>query len=323
MPDFDKARANLLAQEIAAAPLLGALPNQAAVRAIVNQPIHVPPGYGMRVLSAPERSGLTDHKDHLLVWEPRSRKHQYVIGVDVSNGEGLDRSVVDVTRVGTLERPDEQVAQFVSDSVEPIDLAYVVAAVGKYYRGSDGLDALVAIECNGFGLGVQAEIIRHIGYNNLFVWQYEDAATMSGRYTQKYGWWTSVRTRPLIIQRYLKAVKTLDPNTGQPDYRINSEFTIDELQDFQTPTGVAWQAEAAPGAHDDCIMAGAIGVHVSQTVQHDSQEETVSDGRKRLAEERRRAIIAGKVLQTGKLDYINSDATIDEMHPDGGEISHY
>jgi hypothetical protein len=285
------------------------------------EPILIPPGRGFKVLGRAARLNLLASGDpldvltnKLLLWEKPRRRHRYVIGVDVSNGQGLDRSCIDVTRVGTLIEPPEQVGQFVSDDIDPADLAGVIDTLGRVFHDRDGIPAMVAIECNGFGLGTQAELIRHHGYTNLYVWQYEDAATASGRYTQKYGWWTSVRTRPLIIQRYIKAVRHVDEATNMPDYVINSPFTIAELADFQTPHA-EWAAEAAPGAHDDCIMAGAISIHVAQTLYFEATEP-LTEQRARLAEERQRRQEAAPVGADGKpikVDYQNCDAAVDEM----------
>jgi hypothetical protein len=290
-------------------------------------PILIPPGRGFRVLTKAERVRLLTEqeplealKNKLLIWEKPRKRQRYVVSADVSNGQGLDRSVLDVTRVGTLREPPEQVAQYVSDDIDPSDLASVIDVVGRVYCDYDSVPALVAIECNGFGLGTQAELIRHHGYTNLYVWQYEDAATAAGRYTQKYGWWTSSRTRPLIIQRYIKAVRHIDEVTGMPEYQINSPFTIAELSDFQTP-GQEWAAEAASGGHDDCIMAGAVGVHVAQTLYFESTEP-MADQRARIAEERQRRDSQATLGPDGKpirVDYQNTDATAEEMTGDYGD----
>lgn len=288
------------------------------------EPIIIPPGYGLRLLPETavaqlasdflatdqpvDRSQYAYLYNKLLVWEPPRKRHRYVLGVDVSGGMGLDRSVVDVARIGTLHEPDEQVAQFVTGSLDPADLAYVIDAAGRFYRDKEGTPALVAIECNGLGMGCQSELIRHLGYSNLFIWQYEDAATVEGRYTRKYGWWTSVRTRPLIVGRYIKAVRSLDPVSGKPDYLINSPLTMEELADFQT-TGALYDASAADGAWDDCIMAGAIAVHVCQTEQFDSQEP-MTEHRRRLNEERARAEEGGQQKTTR--DFRNTDCTYDD-----------
>lgn len=265
-------------------------------RELAAQPLRIPPGFGMRVLRPEERlacltAGSDDGEsdllsglyDKLLVWEAPRKGFLYVISVDVSNGIGLDSSVIDVTRVGTVREPDEQVAQFVTKWVEPDDLAQFIEPIGRLYTGRDQLPAVVAIECNGLGIGTQAQLQKRLGYPNLFIWQTLDARDIGKSFTQRIGWWTTPRSRPIILGRYYHAVKTVDPITGLPDYRINSPHTIRELQTFISP-GPLWMAEAAEGAHDDCIMAGAIGVHIAQEMQ-DMGRETVHDTRKRLNEE--------------------------------------
>jgi hypothetical protein len=272
--------------------------------------VQLDPGYGLRPLSAKARAELDDLEDHLLVWEVPRRQHRYVIGADVSDGINQDRSCIDVTRVATLEEPDEQVAQFVTRRIDPVDLAYYIDAIGRFYRDVDGFEALVAIEVNNHGLATQAELQRHCGYQHFFVWQYEDKRNPANRYSTNIGWYTSVKTRGIILARYRRAVMNLDPITGQPDYRINSPFTMEELKDFQT-TGALWQGEASRGATDDCIMAGAISVHVCQTLYLETSEP-LAEQRHRLQAERQRAGKLSAQMRTRR-DYINTDATYAEL----------
>lgn len=290
-------------------------------RALLNQPLRIPPGHGLRVVPPNERAArLTSEylnedpapRDTLLVWEPPRKNFLYVISVDVSSGLSQDNSVIDVTRVGTTREPDEQVAQFVANTIDETDLAYVIDAVGRFYTGKDGQAALVAIECNGMGISTQNELQRHIGYTNLYIWQYLDAVDGQG-FTSKYGWYTNQRTRPMILQTYMHALKSVDPITGYPDYRINSPYTMHELADFQSP-GPLWAAEAVDGAHDDCIMAGAIGVFVSRMLQQ-TRGETVHDARRRVNQE---VVRASKVaqLRDQKVSFQSTDSSYEGMMGD-------
>jgi len=225
-------------------------------------PLDILPGYGFAKVPRPkwERADLQDLRDRILIFEAPRRGCLYVLSADVGDGVGLDNSVGDVTRVGTVTEPDEQVAQFVSDQIDPTDFAKVLDALGRFYTGSDNLPALAAIEVNGPGIATLSEMNRHLGYDNFFVWQHEDARDPRSRYSARLGFWTSRQSRTIILNRYVKKVKTKDENTGARDYVINSPFTIEELRDFQTSGGV-WQAEADPSdadAHDDCIPPYAL-----------------------------------------------------------------
>lgn len=295
-------------------------------RQILKEPIRIPPGHGLRMVPPHQQAQrfTNDYlgqdpapRDTLLVWEPPRRNHLYVISADISSGLELDNSVVDVTRVGTVRECDEQVAQFVTNTIDETDLAYVIDAVGRFYMGKDGQAALVAIECNGMGLSTQNELQRHIGYTNLYIWQYLDAVD-GHQFTTKYGWYTNQRTRPLILQAYMHALKAVDPTTGYPDYRINSPHTQHELADFQSP-GPLWMAEHTDGGHDDCIFAGAIGVFVARTMQQ-TRGETIHDARKRIHQEAKRAERVAD-LREQQISFQSTDATAEGMM--GNELDSY
>lgn len=280
--------------------------------------LNLPPGYGLSIIPPSswfEEETPTDSAlfDRLLIWEPRQHNSTYVIGVDVSDGLGLDRSVIDVLRVGDFQRPDEQVAQFVTSSIDAITLAYIVDPIGRYFSDDDGTEALLAVETNNHGIGTQGELQRHCGYSNFFIWQYEDSLDPRKRYSRRIGWVTSTRTRPYLLSRYYKALTTYDPRTGLPDYRINSPITISELRDLVTPPGMPLShAEAAPGAYDDAIMAGAISEYVAWTV-HTETSEPLNERRRRLAEEAaRRGEISEKLK--ARRDFQNTDATAEELY---------
>lgn len=279
--------------------------------------ISIPPGYGLIVVP-PDRwfdqgadtDDMTILFDRLLIWEPRLPGHQYVVSVDVSDGMGLDRSVIEVTRVGDMNRPDEQVAQFVTAEVDAISLAYIVDPIGRYYCDDDGMEALLAVETNSHGIGTQGELQRHLGYANFYIWQYEDSLDPRKRHTRRIGWVTSPRTRPQLLSRYFKALTSYDPRTNLPDLIINSPITVSELREFQAPPGMSL-AYAEGATHDDCVMAGAIGEYVCWTIHADSVEPQ-NERRHRLAEEKARKAALSERLQARR-DWANTDATVEEM----------
>lgn len=279
------------------------------------RPFDIPAGYGIRALTPDQVRTLPSLAGFLLVWEAPRRNQLYVISADVADGIGKDRSVVDVTRVGTVKEPEEQVAQFISSSIPPEDLAPIIDVVGRLYTGSDNQPAMVAIEVNNHGLATQAELTRHLGYDNLYVWQYEDTADPAKRMSTRIGWITSKRTRPLIVGRFVKLVRS-------GDYRINSFFTLEEMRDFMTLGDLA-DAEADPTndtAYDDCIMTAAIGLYVCQTLQYE-MGETVADQRRRHFEEHlRRQARAAKEAQP---DFRNTDWSADEMDDYRGAYGDY
>lgn len=273
----------------------------------------IPPGYGFHRLSARELRDRESLMDLLQIYELPRKNHRYVMGVDVSDGLGLDRSVAAVVRMGTVDEPEEEVAQFVSDSTSPYELAYIVEAIGLLYKWPDGLPAMAAIECNNHGLSVQDTLKEHLGYSHFYIWEVLDQADPGKRFTTRIGWMTTPRTRPILLDQFHSAVTRVDPLTGYSDLRLNSPFTIDELRDFQTD-GALWEAEAARGAYDDCIVSTAIAHYVAWRLMGGENEPLADRRRRRREEDLRRA----RLGMVEPVDFRNSDSSATEQKAQQG-----
>lgn len=281
-------------------------------------PLILPSGYGFRTPYPGELLARQSILETLSIWEP-PRRHgarRYVLGVDVSDGLGQDRSVIQVLRMGTIEEPTEQVAEYASDEMLPAGLAYVVQAIGQYYRDEDDIEAMAAIETNSHGLTTQDTLQLHLGYGNFYRWEYLDAADPQGRYSTKVGWYTTPRTRSALLTKLRDAVCTVDAITGLPDLVTHSPYLHDEFKDFQTE-GAVWEAAAAKGANDDRVMALAIGYYVSFRMQA-GESEPLDDRRRRRNEQR--AILATAAKSTDTPDWRNTACAAEEIGlPEGDE----
>ncbi len=279
------------------------------------EPLILPAGYGLHRASALELRERNSLMDLLLMWEaPRQRgQRRYVISADVGDGLGQDRSSIDVIRVGTVEEPQEQVAQYVTEFTAPTELASILYAIGMMYRDQDGVEALAAVETNNHGLSTQDALQQHLGYANHYVWEVLDARNPEDRYTKRIGWMTTNRTRPMILDKLYSALTTLDPITGLPDFVTHSPFLHEELKDFTKPPGGSlWEAEAARGCHDDCVMSAAIGNYVAYRLAA-GETEPVEERRRRRSEQQARYADAALQGQVGRPDWRNSPATADEI----------
>jgi hypothetical protein len=244
----------------------------------------VPPGYGFRRVPPAQLKSLPNLRQGVLaIWEyPRIRgSRRYVMSVDVSDGLGLDYSVIDIIRQPTIEEPAEQVAQYCTNLLDPKGLAFVCDAIGRYYSDPDGVEALAAIETNNHGLATQDTLQLHLGYSHFYVWEYADAASPERRYSTRIGWMTSPRTRPLLIASFHGAVTNFDPIGEIPELILNSPITRGELRHFVTP-GTIGEAEAASGQHDDAVMAAAIGYYVAWRMAG-GEVEPIAERRRRKA----------------------------------------
>jgi len=272
----------------------------------------LPAGYGFRRLSVEELRARHDLLDALQIFEhPRRRgTFRYILGVDVSDGLQQDRSVVAVHRLGTIEEPEEQVALYASDRISPVQLAYVVDAIGHLYADHDHFEALAAIECNNHGLSTQDTLQLHLGYAHFYRWEYLDAADPQRRYSTKVGWVTTPRTRPMLLDKLKEALTTIDPVSGSTELLVHAALLREELADFQTE-GALWEAAAARGAHDDAVMATAIAHYVAWRLQG-GEQEPLSERRARHHAEQAARAATGLAAGLATRDWRNTGCTADE-----------
>jgi hypothetical protein len=172
--------------------------------------------------------------------EPKQGR-RYIVGADVAEGVGGDRSVAEVIDAITLE----QVAEFVSDAIKPADFGSVLAEIGKQYN-----NALIAVERNNHGHTV-IEKLRHI-YTHLFEMVSFDEKR--NKKTRKLGWLTRGHTRDLMLD---KIVELTDDET----ITVNSAILKSEMLTFVTNED--GKREAKSGSHDDTIMAAAIAIFIA------------------------------------------------------------
>lgn len=271
----------------------------------------VPPGYGFRRLTPDQLHALGSlRQSAFAIWEyPRPRgSRQYVVSADVSDGLGLDYSVVDVIRMPTIEEPGEQVAQYVSNVIDAAQLAFIIDAIGRYYHDADFIEALAAIETNNHGLSTQDTLQLHLGYGNFYVWEVADAASPEKRRTTKIGWYTTPRTRPMLLSSFHSAITTFDPITSLPDLILNSSITRGELRHFITPDVLA-NAQHARNQHDDAIFAAAIGYYVAWRLAG-GESEPIAERRRRRSAQQQQDAQAERVV--GR-DWRNSAVTSEEV----------
>ncbi len=187
----------------------------------------------------------------LTIWLPAQPGREYVIGVDPAGGgaEG-DYSCAEVIdrQLGT------QCAEL-HGHCPPRELARKLVALGREYD-----TALLAVERNNHGHGVLA-CLRNLDYPQVFMQKGQD------------GWLTSAVSRPAMIEN-LAAALAEEPGLFRSPRLLNECRTFVRYADGNTG--------AAPGTHDDCVMATAIawavrmaeaGREAKQRVDWDSRAE--------------------------------------------------
>jgi hypothetical protein len=192
-----------------------------------------------------------DRRGELLIYHERSSTEIYTIGADVGMGirggvKGKKEGDSSVAQV--LDSKRRQVAVW-RGIIHPDEFAKVLIALGYHYNS-----ATIAPERNNHGL-VTCVALRDANYPYLYTEQPE--GTLDEKDSINLGFFTSERTKPLIIDK----LRELDRDGG---IEINDPTTLAEMMTFVVTE--AGKMEAEGGTHDDTVMALAIAAYVSEDV---------------------------------------------------------
>lgn len=182
-------------------------------------------------------------RGELAVYKERKIGEVYTIGADVAGGQkGGDFSVAQV-----LDSDRRQVAVW-RGQVDPEFFAVVLQALGFHFN-----TARIAVERNNNGLLTAVRLGRDLAYPNM----YKEVAEgkMVDDQKEVFGFYTSARTKPLIIDRLRASLRNRE-------IEINDKNTLEEMRAYiVTETG---GYEAEKGLHDDCVMALALANHLHE-----------------------------------------------------------
>lgn len=202
--------------------------------------------------------------------------HNYIINVDVSEGAGLDYSVINVTDISTV--PYEQVHVWRSNITTPLILPEIIWSIANKYN-----EAFVLIETNSIG-GQVANILHYdYEYENIIYTNTENGDNnISGGFSGKTDFGLRMTKKSKRVG--CSNIKTLIENDM---YKINDFHTIEELQSFSRK-GQSYEAEQ--GKNDDIVMTlVAFGWLVTQDYFIDMSDtntkETVLERKMKMIEE--------------------------------------
>ena len=184
---------------------------------------------------------FTESKDgDLIVYHEPVPGKRYVIGGDVA--EGLTTGDYSVATVVGF---DKEIKAIYIGHLEPDDYSKLVRVLGYKYN-----TALLAVEFNKDGNWVNTDLNIN-NYPNIYLRTHVDDITKS--VTKSFGWLTTRNTRDFALgelKRHFNASI------------INCKPLLEEMKTFvRNKRG---KPEAAPGAHDDVIMATSIAIGVLQ-----------------------------------------------------------
>ena len=172
---------------------------------------------------------MTRRGGALQIWLPPVKGKEYVVAVD-SAGGGADG---DFAAVQVIERASGLQCAELQQRLGTLELARVSAELAREYGG-----ALIAVERNNHGSGVLAYLDSVEKYARVF----EQGGGP--------GWLTTAGSKPGMVSR-MGALLVESPEM------FYSRRLLEECRTFVTMTG--GRTGATNGAHDDCLMAMAIG----------------------------------------------------------------
>lgn len=175
--------------------------------------------------------------DMLDLYEEPEIYSKYVMGVDTS--EGLEKG--DDSSVSIINARTFSLAAKYSGKMAPDVLASYIKLWAEKFN-----NALAVVECNNHGL-VTLNYLKDI-YPNVYYRKIYDKA--SDVWTEKIGWQTSSRTKPLLISALDKALRD---GLGVPDHQ-----TIDELMTYIIEEDGT--TNASEGKKDDDVISLALAV---------------------------------------------------------------
>ncbi len=194
----------------------------------------------------------------LQIWRWPQRGRKYVIGGDVAEGLGGEGnySVAFVMMIGDGSDPDEQVATYRSNDIDPIGFAQNITFLGHFYN-----KALVAVEGNKYDTAAMW-VQETLAYPNC----YRERLAGSGNSSVKVGWQTTEKSKRRLyttMKRWLE----------YRQLKVRSRNFAEEMKTFKREDnekgGAAGTLSAARGFFDDELMAGMIALFVAHAGDYD------------------------------------------------------
>ena len=167
----------------------------------------------------------------------------FILAADVALGVGQDYSAAVV-----LDTDRKVIALYRDNYIDPSKFGDLLFYLGRYYN-----NALLTVESNSMGVATLSRLTQ-MNYINLY--KQTKISAISKEEGQVPGFRTTQVTKPHIIGNLKNAVEN-------DDIWIVSKVIIQELKDYvSTESG---RTEAAPGCHDDTVMAMAIALETLRT----------------------------------------------------------
>ncbi len=211
----------------------------------------------------PLKKDLDDTFDPLgkiILFEEPRENFDYSIGWDTGTGVGGDRSIITVTRYGTDDEPDVQVAEYASDTVSLDDIyifgCAISALYARYMERSMRHPKMVIEQRRKYGDRPYSLARFGMGFTRWHEWgQGFDRKTKKDKVGKngRIGWYTNEWSRPMLLSSFFGAVEN-----GW--YVVRSPWLMEEISGMEqrTTDSGKTRADHERGEHDDRVFAAAM-----------------------------------------------------------------
>jgi hypothetical protein len=229
----------------------------------------------LKMTPPPRETSPEDVANNLIIFHPPQPGQNYSLGVDTSQGKGLDSTVISVWSIGHRGQPDVQCAEFASPYVNHVEVyafAFAIAAhYGQYMnRGQTRwtMPYLAVEQVEAVGDVCQGQMMR-MGYPFSSVHKFVRLDSAPRRIAKqkrsqmtKPGWYTHGWSRPILTGNFVAFVQN---NWAE----VHSPWLIEEMKEYEvhyTERGKE-RMEHSEDSHDDRIMAAAMAVFCPQDLR--------------------------------------------------------
>ena len=179
----------------------------------------------------------------LRIYKRPEKGRRYVLGVDTAEGivEELSRRADDSVAM-VLDADSGEQCAVIYGRISPEHLIVPVYMLGLYYH-----TAFLIIELNASGRTLVVGVAEK-GYPPHMIYHDEDEVKVRGRRSREMGFRTTIKSRPPLIDYHAFAIE-------DGSVVFHDKKTVREHLHFQQGKG---SGEAAPGYHDDHVLAAAL-----------------------------------------------------------------
>ena len=178
----------------------------------------------------------------------------YIMGIDISKGQGASNSVISIF----CKETGIKVAEWADANTAPYDFALICCAIALWIGGaSHGQRPLMIWESNGdTGIDFGNQIVKTFQYPYFYFDQ--TVGSVSDKRTKKYGWHSNPEKKALVLGEYRRVL-------AHGGYINPSEESMDEASMYIYyddggigPAVLVEESNAARKTHGDRVIADAL-----------------------------------------------------------------